>query len=68
MKKRGDACGCIQRFLSHFPRSSIAELEGLRYEDDVCSVECDGRVVKAYAFEVTGDARYRIDECIMTLW
>jgi hypothetical protein len=68
MKKRGDACGCVHRFLNHFPLLKITELKGLRYEDDVCVVECDGRVIKSYTYEVVNGARYRSGECVMSLW
>ena len=68
MKKRGDACGCIQRFLSHFPALRITQLAGLRYEDDVCLVECDGHVIKAYSYEIVSGAKYRNGECVMTIW
>ena len=68
MKKRGDACGCIHRFLSHFPALKLSQLGGLRYEDDVCRVECDGRIIRAYAYEITSGVKYKIRECIMTIW
>ncbi len=68
MKKRGDACACIQRFLSHFPRLKVAELDGLRYEDDVCFVECADGVIRAYSYEIIGSDRYRIGECVMAVW
>ena len=68
MKKRGDACGCVQRFLSHFSALRITQLNGLRYEDSVCLVECSGGIIKAYAYEIINGARYKIGECIMTIW
>jgi len=68
MKKRGNACGCIQRFLSQFSRLKAAELSGLRYEDDTCFVECNGYVIKAYSYEVVDGARYRNGYCIMSIW
>jgi len=64
MRKRGDACGCIQRCLAQF--STL--VAGLRYEDDVCFVECGGRVIRAYSYEIISSTRYRNGECIMTIW
>jgi hypothetical protein len=68
VKKRGDACGCIQRFLSHFPALRTAQMAGLRYEDDVCAAECGGHVIKAYSYEIISGARYRIGKCVMSIW
>jgi hypothetical protein len=64
MRKRGNACGCIQRFLAQFPTL----MAGLHYEDDVCSVECDGHVIRAYSYEIISGIRYRNGECITTIW
>ena len=68
MKKRGDACACVQRFLNHFSSLKITEMAGLRYEDDVCVVECDGRTIRAYSYEIVNSAKYRNGECVMTIW
>jgi hypothetical protein len=68
MRKRGNACGCIQRFLAQFPALRITEMAGMRYEDDVCSAECSGGIIRAYAYELVNGARYKIGECIMTIW
>ena len=64
MKKRGDACGCIQRFLTCYQTLK----NGLRYEDDLCSVEYRNGVIRAYAYEVVNGTRYRVGDCIMTIW
>jgi hypothetical protein len=64
MRKRGNACGCIQRFLAQFPTPTA----GLRYEDDVCFVECNGNIIRAYSYEIISGTRYRNGECIMTIW
>jgi hypothetical protein len=68
MRKRGNACGCIQRFLAQFSTLKITEMAGLRYEDDICFVECDGHVVRAYSYETISGSRYRDGECIMMIW
>ena len=68
MKKREDACGCIARFLSQFTGRHVKELDGLKYEDDVCFVECDGHVIRAYSYEIIRGVRYRNGVCIMTIW
>jgi predicted transposase YbfD/YdcC len=68
MKKRGDPCGCIAKFLNQYPREHMKELNGLKYEDDVCFVECDGHVIRAYSYEIVSSTRYRNGECIMTIW
>jgi len=68
MKKRGDACGCIARFLNHFPALKITELAGLRYEDDTCSVECDGHTIRAYSYEIVNGTKYKNGECVMSIW
>jgi len=68
MKKRGDACSCVHRFLNHFPALKITEMAGLRYEDDTCEVECDGRTIRAYSYEVINGTKYRNGECVMSIW
>jgi hypothetical protein len=68
MKKRGDACSCVVRFLNQFPRLGVNELNGLRYEDDICLVECNNSVIKAYSYEVVSGTKYRNGECVMTIW
>lgn len=68
MKMRGDPCGCIAKFLNHFSRTLVANLNGLRYEDEMCYVECNNNLIKAYAYEVVHGRRYRIGECVMTIW
>jgi hypothetical protein len=68
MRKRGNACGCIARFLNHFPRLKMIEMTGLRYEDETCLVECDGHVIRAYSYEIISGVNYRNGECVMTIW
>jgi hypothetical protein len=68
MKKRGHACGCIVRFLNQYSTLKPAELNGLRYEDDVCLVECHNGVIRAYSYEIINGSKYRNEECIATLW
>jgi hypothetical protein len=68
MKNRGDACGCIARFLNEYPRTPVADLNGLKYEDNSCYVECSNGVIRAYAYEIVGSSRYKIGECVMTIW
>jgi len=67
MRKRGDACGCIVRFLNYFSWAKISEMKGLQYEDDVCRVEYN-EIIKAVAYEVNNGARYKVGECTMALW
>ncbi len=62
MKKRGNACECIHRFLSVMtPYRTV-------YEDDMCTVRRVGDSIIAHAYEIANGAKYKIDECIMTLW
>jgi len=64
MIKREDPCNCIHKFLSllkHKPYQT-------HYEDELCQVRRMDGVLVAYAYEVSSDARYKIRECIMTLW
>jgi hypothetical protein len=68
MKMRGDPCGCIAKFLNRFPRTKVEDLNGLRYEDDLCSVECTDNTIKAYSYEVINGRKYRNGECIMSIW
>jgi len=60
MKKRGDACACIHRFLS--------TPQYMSYEDELCQVRRLRDVAVAYAYEAANGTRYKIDECIMKIW
>jgi len=68
MKMRGEACGCIAKFLNHFPRTRIENLNGLKYEDETCYVECTDGVIKAYSYEAVSGAKYKMGECVMAVW
>jgi len=60
MKKRGDACHCIHRFLS--------ALQHAMYEDELCQVRRFHDAAVAYAYEAANGTKHKIDECIMKIW
>ena len=68
MKMRGEPCGCITRFMNQFPRTEVKDLNGLKYEDETCYVECTDGNIRAYAYEIIGSSKYRIGECVMSIW
>jgi len=64
MNKRGDACACIHRFLTMLKYAPYRTW----YEDELCQVRRVNDTVIAYAYEISGDLKYRIGECMMKLW
>jgi len=62
VKKRGDACACLHRYLTY------SRLYRTYYEDDTCFVKLEKGLIIASAYEVDGERRIRIGECIMKIW
>jgi hypothetical protein len=62
MKKRGDPCNCIHRFLT------AAGLHKTHYEDEVCIVRCADGFIVAYAYEAAYEGKRKVGECVMRFW
>ena len=68
MKVRGNPCTCAARFLNQYPEAHVRELDGLRYEDETCYVECSGGVITAHSYEVVNGKKYKDGECVVSIW
>lgn len=68
MKKRVDPCICIHRFLSQFADLNRRGIVGMKYEDELCKAEFTGKAIKAVAYEIINEGRYKIGECVLTIW
>jgi len=68
MKMRGEPCGCIAKFLNHYPKTHIKNLNGLKYEDETCYVECKDGIIRAQSYETINGKKYKDGECVMAIW
>jgi hypothetical protein len=61
---RGDACDCVHRFLSVLRYKPYQT----QYEDELCQARRVNNAIVAIAYEISNGAKYRIGECVMSLW
>jgi len=68
MKVWVDPRVCVDRFLNMYAHLPYEKLNGKRYEDDLCKVECEFNIIHATAFGISAGHKFKLNEVSVTIW
>jgi len=68
MKVWVDPHVCVDRFLNIYSHLPYEKLNGRRYEDDLCSVECENNIIHATSYGISAGHKFKLNEVSVVIW